>query len=205
MEFEHIATVVPKILWTALTSVYHMAYDSEFYSYPINSVLLKMEGKDLVTVATDSHILAEFSKELNVSGQVYGEWILPISSVKILVEILSINNDLDLVDISSDGEFIRFFHPKFDYRFPIIREEYPDYEQSFPLSVDKIKLESGIIGISFKYMYLIDKVVTELLGDKKSIMKFHFYGETSPIVIEFPKDIGLDYRYTIILMPCRLV
>jgi len=186
------------VLYDAIASVYRAASTDEVPP-GINSVLLKIKNKTLVTAATNGHMLAKWETEIDEEIDGVFEVNLKLDNVKDLVKMLKkdkktdapvIITDMSERDVQFRGQGFCITCGKTDGAFPAYEKIIPTYDDS---------VTSGPFAVNGYYLSIIYQCFKEHLG-KEVALEFKVQDPYSPILITNESKSTLS----VVLMPLRL-
>ena len=99
----------------------------------LNGVLLKVNGADLIAVATNGHVMIRATTRIQKSRVTDGEWILPAKGVRALLKILATDDaDADLAHLTLSANAVTVVVGPTMLRAQLISGRFPDVERVIP-------------------------------------------------------------------------
>ncbi len=145
------SVTLPQKTFKHLLAMVHFAMAQQDIRYYLNGMLLVVDGKKLMAVATDGHRLAYCAVELEQEATGAGarqEVIIPRKTILELQRLLEDNDDPVQVQLAANQ--IKFTFANVELISKLVEGKFPDFQRVIPkgyknaFAIDRIKLQQAL-------------------------------------------------------------
>ena len=118
-----------------LIAMVHFSMAQQDIRYYLNGLLLVVDGKQVIAVATDGHRLAYCAVETDVESAERHEVIVPRKSILELQRLLDDNDEPVTIDLAANQ--VRFTFGNVELISKLVEGKFPDYQRVIPSGYSK--------------------------------------------------------------------